>query len=143
VQIARLVRDLKSEDRSELFGWADAGAWRDLKSADLTRRLREDSGLRTASAKDLRTWRANHLFVAFALESSAGIETVAGRKRRTRECLVRVGESLGNTAAVVRSSYVHPALIDDVLAAGTLAPPRNGDDHETHTRHLIRQAMSA
>ena len=63
------------------------------------------------SAKDFRTWHATVLTAtAFA---RAGIRPSArGRERVVREAICDVAESLGNTPAVCRASYVDPRVLD-------------------------------
>jgi DNA topoisomerase I len=62
------------------------------------------------TSKDLRTWRANVLFVE-AMRDPA----VAGAKHPEREALKRVAAELHNTPAVCRKSYVDPDLMRAVI----------------------------
>jgi len=104
-RLARAVQrmqDLGSED-DRLFRYADAeGAVRPVSSADVNAYLRETMG-EDFSAKDFRTFHAS----ALAFEKLA---TGAGHVR-LNAMLEHVAERLGNTPAIARSSYVHPAVI--------------------------------
>jgi DNA topoisomerase-1 len=63
------------------------------------------------TAKDFRTWGGT-LIAAIALAERGPVETAAERKRVVAAVMRRVGEQLGNTPAVARSSYVSPAVVE-------------------------------
>lgn len=66
--------------------------------------------LRPATAKDFRTWHASAELMHQAFESFQREERVT---KKTKSKFVRAtAESLGNTPAVCKSSYIHPALWD-------------------------------
>jgi DNA topoisomerase-1 len=71
------------------------------------------------TAKDFRTWGGT-LMAAVALAERGPAETVTKAKRAVSAVMRTVGEQLGNTPAVARSSYVSPAVIDQYLDATTL-----------------------
>jgi DNA topoisomerase-1 len=111
------------------------------------------------TAKDFRTWGGTLLAaVAFAEHGVAETETSA--KRTIAAVMRTVGERLGNTPAVARSSYVSPAVIDQYLDGRTIDDfrPRHlrvvsardaALDHEEQCvltllrSHRIRQARKA
>lgn len=104
-RLARAVQrmqDLGGED-DRLFRYADEdGVVRPVTSADVNAWLRETIGS-DFSAKHFRTFHAS----ALAFEKLA---TGAGHVR-LNEMLEHVAEHLGNTPAIARSAYIHPALI--------------------------------
>ena len=71
------------------------------------------------TAKDFRTWGGT-LIAAVALAERGPAETEAEAKRAITAVMRTVGEQLGNTPAVARSSYVSPAVIDQYLDATTI-----------------------
>jgi DNA topoisomerase-1 len=71
------------------------------------------------TAKDFRTWGGT-LIAAIALAERGPSETETEAKRAVAAAMRRVGEQLGNTPAVARSSYVSPAVIDQYLDGTTL-----------------------
>ena len=66
------------------------------------------------SAKDFRTWGASVLSFRHIVEA-------AGDAKPTLKAMLdRVAAALGNTPAISRKSYVHPALID-ICKSGDIA----------------------
>jgi DNA topoisomerase-1 len=71
------------------------------------------------TGKDFRTWGGTLLAaVAFAERDPAETETEA--KRAVAAVMRFVGEHLGNTPAVARSSYVSPAVVEQYLDGRTI-----------------------
>jgi DNA topoisomerase-1 len=71
------------------------------------------------TAKDFRTWGGTLVAAsAFAELGPAADERAA--KRAVAAVMRRVGDELGNTAAVARSSYVSPVVVERYLAGRTL-----------------------
>ncbi|MDX6407603.1 MAG: topoisomerase [Gaiellaceae bacterium] len=71
------------------------------------------------TAKDFRTWGGT-LIAAVALAERGPAETATEAKRAVTAVMRTVGEQLGNTPAVARSSYVSPAVIDQYLDGTTI-----------------------
>jgi DNA topoisomerase-1 len=71
------------------------------------------------TAKDFRTWGGT-LLAAVALAERGVGETETERKRTIAAVMRAVGERLGNTPAVARSSYVSPAVIEQYLDGRTI-----------------------
>ncbi|WP_197425911.1 DNA topoisomerase IB [Erythrobacter sp. CCH5-A1] len=98
----RRMADLGADD-DHLFRYADdAGDIRPVTAADVNAYLRETMGA-DFTAKHFRTFHASSL----AFERLA---TGTGRVKLA-EMLDHVAEHLGNTPAIARKSYIHPALI--------------------------------
>ena len=102
--LARAVQDARDVPGQHLFQWIDEdGERHEIGSSDVNRYLRETMG-EEFSAKNFRTWHASVL--GFALLADA-------KKRPTISTLLdEVSDRLGNTPAVARKSYIHPAVID-------------------------------
>jgi DNA topoisomerase-1 len=130
---ARLVKRFQDLPGQELFQYVDdGGELRSIDSGDVNDYLREISG-EEFSAKDFRTW-AGSVLTACALR-----ELRCGRTRReANRNLVRaidvVAERLGNTRAVCRRSYVHPAVIDTYLEGRVIADCESRGKIVTHRR---------
>src|SRR5688572_16992989 len=124
-RLAAIVNDLHALPGKMLFQYLDPkGRRRGLDSDDVNRYLRRITG-RDFSAKDFRTWAATVL-AAVALEKRGESATRTQAKRDVVAAVEAVAEHLGNTAAIARKSYVHPAVVeaylDGTLGAGMAAP---------------------
>jgi DNA topoisomerase I len=71
------------------------------------------------TAKDFRTWGGT-LIAAISLAERGPAESETEAKRAVAAVMRMVGEKLGNTPAVARSSYVSPAVIEQYLDGRTL-----------------------
>ena len=71
------------------------------------------------TAKDFRTWGGT-LIAAIAFAERGPVETETEAKRVIPAVMRHVGEELGNTPAVARSSYVSPAVVDQYLDGRTI-----------------------
>jgi DNA topoisomerase-1 len=113
-RIARVVRRCQELPGQELFAYLDdAGEVRDVGSSDVNEYLRESAG-DGFSAKDFRTFGGSVL-AAEALALSEDATTDAGARRIVNDAIKQVAAELGNTPAVARSSYIHPAVVDGYL----------------------------
>jgi DNA topoisomerase I len=102
----------------QLFRYERDGVYCNLTGANLNEYIRQYLG-EEFTAKDFRTWGGTLLAaIAFAEHGPAGTETEA--KRRVASVMRAVGEKLGNTAAVARSSYVSPAVVEQYLDERTI-----------------------
>ncbi len=103
-----------------LLEYRVAAAVTALASADVNEYLREQTGLEI-TAKDLRTWAATVLAAELLALSDEPGDTKASRTRAVRDVMTEVALALGNTPAVVRSSYVDPRLVS-LYESGTVIP---------------------
>ena len=71
------------------------------------------------SAKDFRTWGGT-LIAAIELAQAQPAESPVQAKRQIAKVMRKVGETLGNTPAVARSSYVSPAVVEQYLDGRTI-----------------------
>jgi DNA topoisomerase-1 len=71
------------------------------------------------TAKDFRTWGGS-LVAAIALAEHGPRDTESDAKRVVASVMRAVGQKLGNTPAVARSSYVSPAVVEQYLDGRTL-----------------------
>lgn len=61
-----------------------------------------------ATAKDIRTWRANILFIKYYNEEASDISS----SKKAKNAVEKVATFLHNTPAVCKSSYIHPSILD-------------------------------
>jgi DNA topoisomerase-1 len=69
------------------------------------------------TAKDFRTW-AGTVLAWRALGAIGDGKTEREKRRNVAAALEQTAENLGNTPAVARSAYVHPAVVDAYLDGG-------------------------
>jgi len=101
--LSRFVRKCQDLPGQHLFRWIDEGGEaHPVTSSDVNAYIREAMG-EDYSAKHFRTWGASVL--AFEALASADYDI------SLKTMLEPVTEALGNTPAIARKSYVHPALI--------------------------------
>jgi DNA topoisomerase-1 len=109
--LARIVRQCRDLPGQELFQYLDdRGRPRDISSTDVNAYLRAISG-RDFTAKDFRTWSATVLALTSLLEFPP-VTSRAHAKKNVLQAIEAVAGVLGNTRAVCRKSYIHPAVLD-------------------------------
>lgn len=117
-QLAGVVRKCRDVPGQHLFQYRDSsGRGRPVTSGDVNRYIRNAAGA-DFSAKDFRTWAGT---VAAASRLAASPEPASKTAAERAVCAVirEVAHALGNTPAVCRKSYVHPAVIE-AFTAGIL-----------------------
>jgi DNA topoisomerase I len=122
VENARLARELRRlvalENGSRLFRYEREGEVFNLTAPTLNAYIGEHLG-NGFTAKDFRTWGGTLLAaVELARRGPAADETEANRVLAS--VMRKVGDELGNTAAVARASYVSPAVVEHYLAGRTI-----------------------
>jgi len=121
-RLARIVRQMRDLPGHDLFNYVDDdGAVATVSSQDVNSYLREIAGA-DFTAKDFRTWEGT-LTCTLALAADPGL-AAGGAKTRVTAAIVAVSERLGNTPAVCKKSYIHPGVIAEFLAGGTLVLAR-------------------
>ena len=119
-RLARIVKACRDLPGYELFQYVDEdGKRQTVDSADVNTYLRELSGT-DFTAKDFRTW-AGTVMAAKALAAAAGFKSVSQARRNIVKAVEQVAKRLGNTKAVCRRCYIHPAIIDSYMEGVTLA----------------------
>ena len=108
-RVARIIRRCQELPGQELFVHVtEDGSVRNVGSSDVNDYLRAIAGSEF-SAKDFRTW-AGTLLAARALAAIPVPGTARGRRRAIAAAVKEVASRLGNTAAVCRRCYIHPAV---------------------------------
>jgi DNA topoisomerase-1 len=118
-RLARIVKRSQDLPGDELFQYVDGtGARHTIDSADVNAYLHELAG-EEFTAKDFRTW-AGTVLAARALQEIRAFDTKVQAKRNIVAAIENVAKRLGNTKAVCRKCYVHPAVIDAYLDGSLL-----------------------
>lgn len=118
-RLAKVVarcRDLPGQD---LFQFLDEdGERHGIGSDDVNQYLHEISG-EEITAKDFRTWAATTL-AATTLAELERFDSQAAAKKEVLRAVEGVAKRLGNTPAICRKCYIHPAIFEGYLD-GSLA----------------------
>jgi DNA topoisomerase I len=149
-RLAALIRRCQELPGQELFQYLDEdGEVRDIASDDVNAYLREAAG-GDFTAKDFRTW-AGTVLAYRALRALQPSEHGTAARRNVVEAIRVTADRLGNTPAVARGSYVHPAVLEaymDGTLGGALVeaaeeqtePPTEADPaEEAAVIRLLRQ----
>ena len=118
-RLARIVKRCQELPGQDLFQYLDEdGERRSVGSDDVNEYLQEISG-EEITAKDFRTWAATNL-AAFALRELEAFDTQAAAKKNVLRAVENVAKLLGNTPAICRKCYIHPAIFEGYLDGSLL-----------------------
>lgn len=118
-RLAPVVRRCQELPGQDLFQYLDDdGSARGIGSDDVNAYLREIAG-DDFTAKDFRTWAGTVLAVR-ALDELEDFGSEAEAKRGVLTAVEIVAKRLGNTRAVCRKCYIHPAILDAYLDGSLL-----------------------
>jgi DNA topoisomerase-1 len=113
-RLATVIKRCQELPGQELFQYVDDdGEVRDVASDDVNDYLRDIAGS-DFSAKDFRTW-AGTVLAYRALRALQPADTPTDAKRNVVAAIRETAGRLGNTPAVARKSYVHPAVLEAYL----------------------------
>lgn len=133
-RLARVLKQCQEIPGQELFQYVDeTGQRHTTTSDDVNAYLREISGC-DFTAKHFRTWNGTVHAVAY-LRDCQPCSSVRETKHVVTDAMVSVSERLGNTPAMCRKSYVHPAVIDAFTSGGlaALIASATNPDGSAHT----------
>jgi DNA topoisomerase-1 len=131
-RIAKRTQDLPGQHLFEFIN--GDGEVRPVTSNDVNSYIKDAMG-DDFTAKDFRTWGAS--VIAFEQMAKAAAENPRIKLKTVME---PVAEALGNTPAISRKSYVHPAIIEAAKDAGAIGErklPRAGKHLSAYERGLI------
>ena len=110
-RLARTVRACREIPGYELFQYFDDDGKRHaIGSADVNEYLKSITG-QDYTSKDFRTW-AGTVLAAQMLKEFETFDSQAQAKRNIVRAIESVAKRLGNTKAVCRKCYIHPAVLD-------------------------------
>jgi DNA topoisomerase-1 len=137
-RLARVVKACQDLPGQRLFQYlGEDGERRAVESADVNAYIREAMG-EDFSAKDFRTW-AGTVAAARALTMPECADLSAS-KRNVNTCIRAVASLLGNTAAVARRAYIHPAVLEAYEAGKLDLPDSDGRTFELAVLKFLEQA---
>ena len=133
-RLTSLVRRMQDLPGQHLFQYVNGdGNAHPVGSDDVNAYLCEAMG-EHFTAKNFRTWHASVLALKLLAEAERGLTL--------KELTTEVGQHLGNTPAMARKSYIHPAVIALVDRQqkwrARLKLPRDGKWLDRYERALIR-----
>lgn len=110
-QVAKIVSKCQDLPGQDLFQYvSDEGEVRNITSQDVNDYLREIAN-EDFTAKDFRTW-AGTLLTAIGLSVQPKFGSKKQAKANIKNAVSAAAELLGNTPAICRKCYVHPAIIE-------------------------------
>ena len=120
--LVEVVRELMKLPGYRLFRYVDdEGAVRDVTAADVNAYIKEAAG-RKFTSKDIRTWGGTVRAALILADLGPPKDEREARKNAVMACKL-VSSELGNTPAVCRSAYIHPAVLERYQRQGkTIAP---------------------
>jgi DNA topoisomerase I len=118
-RLAKTVKKCQDLPGQTLFQYVDEDdQQQSVDSGDVNDYLREITG-QDFTAKDFRTW-AGTVLAACALREFEEFTSETQAKKNIVEAIESVARKLGNTKAVCRKCYVHPAVLDAYLDGTTI-----------------------
>lgn len=119
-RIAKIVSKCQDLPGQDLFQYvSDDGEVRNVTSQDVNDYLREITN-ENFTAKDFRTW-AGTILAAITLSAQSEFETKKQAKVNLKTAICAVAQLLGNTPAICRKCYVHPAIVEAYLSRTQIA----------------------
>jgi DNA topoisomerase-1 len=143
-RLARIVKTCRDIPGYELFEYLDDdGSPHTIDSTDVNAYLDgitdPDSHF---TAKDFRTW-AGTLLAAMTLRDFEPCDTESQLKKNIVEAIKSVAQRLGNTPAVCRKCYIHPAVLDAYQSGAMTTLLSIPNPSATSHPHALRPEESA
>ena len=118
-RLARIVKQCRDLPGYDLFQYVDENGERQtVGSEEVNAYLKEITG-QDLTSKDFRTW-AGTVLAAQLLSDFEAFTSNAQAKRNIVRAVEMVAKRLGNTKAVCRKCYIHPAIFDAYLDGSML-----------------------
>ncbi len=118
-RLTNIIRKLQDLPGQSLFQYKDEdGTIQHITSADVNAYLKEIAG-DEFTAKDFRTW-AGTVAASLALQELQSFDSEKMARDNIVEAVKTVATRLGNTPAVCRKAYIHPAIFESYLDGSML-----------------------
>ena len=118
-RVAKIVKKLQELPGQEVFQYLDEeGVRHQVTSEDVNEYLQEITG-EEFTTKDFRTW-AGTVMAAMALRAQEAFENQSQARENVKAAIGAVAKMLGNTPAICRKCYVHPAVLETYLAGNLI-----------------------
>jgi DNA topoisomerase-1 len=113
-RLAKVIRKCQELPEQELIEYVNEdGSRHRISSSDVNEYLQQIAG-QDFTAKDFRTW-AGTVLAAMALQEFEAFDSHTQAKKNVVSAIESVAKKLGNTRAVCRKCYIHPAILDSYL----------------------------
>ncbi len=142
-KLATIVAKLHHLPGQEVFQYAgEDGALHSIDSADVNAYLHEIAGSEF-TAKDFRTW-AGTVLASLALQEFEAFGSATQAKKNVTAAIKAVSQRLGNTPAVCRKAYIHPAVFETYLDGTMLESLRQETEQElADSLHALKPEEAA
>jgi DNA topoisomerase I len=141
-RLARIIKRCQDLPGYELFQYIDEdGERRTIDSSDVNEYIRQIAG-EEFSTKDFRTW-AGTVLAARALREFETAASDSESKRNIVQAIESVAKKLGNTKAVCRKCYIHPAVIQSYTDGSLLRALRRRLKKEINDSHGLETEEAA
>ena len=128
--VVRLLAELKGQRGTgpRLLSAPTGRGWHPVRPVEVNNFIKDGIGP-DFSAKDFRTWRATvSAAVALADRHDGAPPSPRAARSLVKSAMEEVAETLGNTAAVARRSYVDPRIVDRFVEGRTIGALRDKAD---------------
>ena len=134
-RLAKVIRRCEELPGYELFQYVDEdGNARTIDSTDVNDYLKETTG-QHFTAKDFRTW-AGTVLACDLLRTMEPYESTTQAKKNVVAVIKSVAARLGNTPAVCRKAYIHPAVLEAYLGGLSKQEAKKELEEEIASRKL-------
>jgi DNA topoisomerase-1 len=141
-RLARTIKACRDLPGYELFQYLDEdGKRHTIGSADVNAYLKEITG-EDYTSKDFRTW-AGTVLAAQTLREFEKFESGAQAKRNVVSAVENVAKRLGNTKAVCRKCYIHPAILEAYMDGSMVKTLVDRARRESHKAGDLSPAEAA
>ncbi len=142
-KLAGIIAKLQHLPGQEVFQYTDPDGTRHaVHSEDVNAYIHEIAGAEF-TAKDFRTW-AGTVLASLALQEFEAFGTPTQAKKNVAAAIKAVARRLGNTPAVCRKCYVHPAVFASYLDGTLLEALKQRTEQEmADTRHALKPEEAA
>lgn len=124
--LVEVVREIVELPGKRLFQYVDEdGAVRPVTARDVNGYVKEVAG-EAFTSKDFRTWGGTVRAAVVLAELGPARTEREARKNVALACRL-VSTELGNTPAICRASYIHPAVLEGYLRGRTIEPLTRGE----------------
>lgn len=141
-RLAKIVRQCRDLPGYDLFQYIDENGERQaIESADVNAYLKEVTG-EDYTSKDFRTW-AGTVLAAQLLKDFEAVDSDAHAKKNIVRAVESVAKRLGNTKAVCRKCYIHPAIFDAYLDGSMLKTVAQRARRAARSAHALSEGEAA
>lgn len=124
--LVEVIREIVALPGQRLFQYRDDdGRVRPVTARDINDYVKDVAG-EAFSSKDFRTWGGT-VRAAVVLAELGPARSATEAKRNLALACKLVSTELGNTPAICRASYIHPAVLDGYLRGRTIEPLMRGE----------------